>query len=383
MLGGFGGPNVGLNGMNNMNMNMGFNGQGQFGGPWMAGQDNYNGNGNGNFGGQGGYNISSHQGNFNQMNNQHYPHHNDFQHGYGRHGFHNRGNRGRRGVYHGGGYMRNNYGHMHQGNQNGYANQGGFANQGHHLDRQSETDQGYAANLDEPVVSEISNEAAEAQMLKELNPGGDDDDQDHEAEPDTSKEIEVTEGQVTQEPHPGEQSKPSESQNPNEESQVIEVAAAEHMTEKEPETDVIESAPMPIQTFISDEPRSNRNMPPPGPNVPLGPAAQFQGRGLNRGFPANGHTVQSSSSVDPKGLGVAGAPTGPRALREGLPNTGASGRKGFAMHGRATTSAPSITSNTKERERGSDMRHEKEHGREHEAEREKTQAQNDRDETRR
>lgn len=84
-----------------------------------------------------------------------------------------------------------------------------------------------------------------------------------------------------------------------------------------------------------------------GPNVPQGPAAQFaapfhvrgRGRGVHRGYRGGyldggrggrGGSMHGNaipvSSVEPAGVGVVGAPTGPKALREGGPNIGFRGR---------------------------------------------------------
>ena len=80
-----------------------------------------------------------------------------------------------------------------------------------------------------------------------------------------------------------------------------------------------------------------------GPNVPQGPAAQYapaefsiRGRGRlrgvgrgawsTRGRVASYSSVSIPSPTEPKGTGVVGAPTGPKALREGLPNIGFRGR---------------------------------------------------------
>ncbi|KAK8194618.1 hypothetical protein IWZ00DRAFT_542453 [Phyllosticta capitalensis] len=67
----------------------------------------------------------------------------------------------------------------------------------------------------------------------------------------------------------------------------------------------------------------------------------FRGGYTGRGGPGFGNSGAFSGEVtvlaggEPKGVGVEGAPTGPRAMREGLPNTGASGRlrSGFGPGG--------------------------------------------------
>lgn len=88
-----------------------------------------------------------------------------------------------------------------------------------------------------------------------------------------------------------------------------------------------------------------------GPNVPLGPAAQF----ANRGFGPRGRSGfrggmdsrgsmrgrDNASFMSPAGTGVVGAPTGPKALREGRPNIGIRG--GAARGGRSAMMSPTTT----------------------------------------
>jgi len=109
-------------------------------------------------------------------------------------------------------------------------------------------------------------------------------------------------------------------------------------------------------------------MPPPlGPAVPLGPAAQFsqsplqefhgRGRGMRgygrtafghrgRGFPymngTFGHAqdIPVAAPLEAMGQGVMGAPTGPKAMREGQPNSGIRGRGGFQIAGRGGKAPP-------------------------------------------
>ncbi|MCJ1401226.1 hypothetical protein MMC11_004438 [Xylographa trunciseda] len=407
MYGGFGGPNMGMNGMNGMNMGMGFNaGQGAFGGfngqldSWNTGQDNYNANAygangmGGNFGthaGHGGYNMSSHQGNYNQMNHHQYPN-NDFHHGHNNHGFQTRG-RGRRG-HQNAGRGQGGYNAMNQGNQNGNANYEPF----HHqlppqASYQNSTQQPereplpavHLENRDSPEVKEGQasdavdiQKANEEQMNKELNPGGENE------EPEI--EIPLTEHEVIADETATEQ---NATEIP---SSATDEPSREAKIEEEPEN----SKPMPIQTFISsDDARMGKlqlqdslkttSMPPPaGPAIPQGPSAKHSqeasqdqsgwGRGAGRGFyrgaangrgeyrargaayMPNGNAIHSSPTsispsgnfppvapIIPKGLGVEGAPTGPKALREGLPNTGIRGGRGFSIVGRAHTSTHART----------------------------------------
>lgn len=56
----------------------------------------------------------------------------------------------------------------------------------------------------------------------------------------------------------------------------------------------------------------------------------MHGPGFGPGGGGFGGNVTVLAGGEPKGVGVEGAPTGPKAMREGLPNTGASGRLGRA-----------------------------------------------------
>ena len=149
-------------------------------------------------------------------------------------------------------------------------------------------------------------------------------------------------------------------------------------TAKEP------TPPAPIQTFISDEPSepkaqhvpatatitaSTSMPPPPSPSLHSGPSNEISasdssftsprghsaGRtysrgGLGRGFTRipNGETPRATPPnvaekppaplPEPKGLGVIGAPTAPKALRQGLPNVGIKQDAGFSIVGRASAS---------------------------------------------
>ncbi|MCJ1283633.1 hypothetical protein MMC26_002964 [Xylographa opegraphella] len=377
----------GMNGMN-MGMGFSA-GQGAFGGfngqldAWNTGQDNYNANAygangmGGNFGihaGHGGYNMSSHQGNFNQMNHQQYPN-NDFHHGHNNHGFQGRG-RGRRG-YHNAGRGQGGYNAMNQGNQNGNANYEPFHHQvppqasSQSMAQKTEREPLPAVHLENRGSPDVKDNHAsdavdkqnvdEEQMNKERNPGDENEETGTEV---PLHEHEVDFLQTTTEP--------TTTENP---SSTTDVPTKEGKVEEESEI----SIPMPIQTFISsddsrtgkpqfqDFPSKVASMPPPvGPAIPQGPSAKYSqetppdqsgwGRGAGRGFYRgaansrgeyrgrgsayipNGNAIHASQTsmcpsgnfppvapIIPKGLGVEGAPTGPKALREGLPNTGIRG----------------------------------------------------------
>ena len=412
MYGGFGGPSMGMNGMN---MGMGFNaGQGAFGGfngqldAWNTGQDNYNANAygangmGGNFGthaGHGGYNMSSHQGNYSQMHHQQYPN-SDFHHGHNNHGFQSRG-RGRRG-YHNAGRGQGGYNAMNQGNQNGTANYEPFH---HQLPPQTSYQNSapqpereplpavHLENRDSPDIKDDQTLDAvdkqnsdEEQVNKELNSSEGNDGPEQEI-PLTKHEVDAH--QTTAEQTTAEEPS-SKTDEPSKEGTVDEGAD--------------DSKPMPIQTFISsndarmgkpqfqDSALKTTTMPPPaGPAIPQGPAARHPqevpqdqsgwGRGAGRGFyrgatnvrgeyrtrgaayMPNGSAIHSGATsmspsgnfppvvpTIPKGLGVEGAPTGPKALREGLPNTGIRGGRGFSIVGRAYASTqPRINSRARSR----------------------------------
>ena len=411
MYGGFGGPGMGINGMN---MGMGFNaGQEAFGGfnnAWNTGPDNYNANAygangmGGNFGahaGQGGYNMSSHQGNFSQMNQQQYPN-NDFHHGYNNHGYQNRG-RGRRG-YHNAGRGQGGYNAINQGNQNGNANYEPFqyqmpsqssqqiASQHANEDQQQAQDgDGFSARAPLPAeYTEAANKAQadEDQVNQSLNPGGENDEVAVDAQV-SNGDLHATADTETKELGPEPEPEPA-----GESSKVNDEHIKENGESGKPEED----KPLPIQTFISsDDARTGKpqlqhsqlsdlSMPPPagpaGPTIPLGPAARYPtdqsqdhagwGRGMGRGYFAGGargrgeyrgrgagytngiHTspttvslASSTLPIQPKGLGVEGAPTGPKALREGLPNTGIRGGRGFSIVGRAYAARSEVRTRSK------------------------------------
>jgi hypothetical protein len=380
-----------MNGMNGMtNMGMGFNaGQGAFGGfngqsdGWMAGQENYNAYGaNGNFGahaGHGGYNTL--QGNFNQMNHQQYPH-NDFQNGYNRPGFNNRG-RGRRGPgYYGAGRGRDGYGYnqhppqnynqMNPGNHSGNANPDALAQQVAPSAGKTQQDMGESADGRNPSLeakpdgardpmdpTDATQAAAEHPTMEGLDPGGEDGEDVAKATESTDRPTGVADGSST-----GEKVDGTGPQGAGQEPAPTEAP----VTGDGPAEPTKESKPLPIQTFISDEPRrrpyENAAMATPGADASGGQDAGFlqdashdqggwgrgggrggfyrggaaAGRGRGAAYLANGGGLHGSIPVvplaEPKGMGVAGAPTGPKALRQGLPNTGLSGR-GFNIMGKA------------------------------------------------
>lgn len=396
MYGGFGAQGMGMNGMN---IGMGFNsGQGAFGGfngqpaAWNAGQDKFNQNAYGHstgmagdYGanaGYGGYNMPQHQGNFNQMHHQYQ--NNDYQNGYNGPGFHNRG-RGRGRGYSNAGRGRGGFNQVNAGNQANYepfhhqvpqqiTKQGPFQQQPPVETEKDQERQSQAVEAPQNTTSEQINEEkmADEQLSKELDPGDADD---------AADAVSI-----------------NPSDNPTvDKSDVVHTEPLESVSHHEPDhkdpapDPEKENKPAPIATFISSdvkEPESSQlqstksdpssMMPPPTQVVPIGPAALYsvdqpqdyasRGRGAGRGsyrgstdyrgglrgrgsgFHSNSIVVQSTPAQptpavespiippsEPKGLGVEGAPKAPKALREGLPNTGMRGGRGFSIIGRAST----------------------------------------------
>ncbi len=396
MYGGFGGQGMGMNGMN---VGMGFNaGQGAFGGfngqseAWNTGKDKFNqsaygGHANGiggDFGhnaGYGGYNMPSHQGNFNQMHHQHYPN-NDFQNGYNGQGFHNRG-RGRGRGYYNAGRARGGYNQVTPGNQTNYepfhhqipeqlAQQASSQQQvSPQVNQQPAEENPQNSQTKETSVDKVAvDKAADEQLAKELEPGDTDDGARTPRKPTHSEDV------------VGESTQTAETTSKIQDEATVESHPKQEREEK----------PAAIETFISSErtePKINpidteinvpsSMMPPPSHVVPLGPAALYSGeqhpdyasrgrgggRGIHRGTPdyrggmrgrgsgylkgiAHHSTTGQPNTVieapiiplvEPKGLGVEGAPKAPKALREGLPNTGLRGGRGFSIVGRASAAA--------------------------------------------
>lgn len=392
MYGGYNGQGMGMNGMNS---GMGYsNGQGTYGGynaAWNGGQHNYNQNAYGghasgmvgDYGsnaGYGGYNMPPHQGNFNQMNHRNFPN-NEFQNGYHGQGYQNRG-RGRGRGYQNysrgrGAYNQVNPGHQANHEASNHQQPSQFAHQEpDHRDtphQQQQEDQPQA-NVVAPQDAET--ETAEAQKVaddfsRSLEPG---DAEDH---------VEFPEATTTEEGPSNAAAEASVSPSKLEQPSTID-SDFEGKTHEDPS---------PKETLVSSEPLASEPpkpnsmpaattamLPPPSPVVPTGPAAfsladqtQVQdysprdrgrgyhgvgvasrggsrGRGSNslpNGISIHVPSAQPSSTPavspivlnEPKGLGVVGAPTGPKAMRETLSSNGVNGGKGFSIVGRASAAA--------------------------------------------
>ena len=392
MYGGYNGQGMGMNGMNS---GMGYsNGQGTYGGynaAWNGGQHNYNQNA---YGGQasgmvgdyasnagyGGYNMPPHQGNFNQMNHRSFPN-NEFQNGYHGQGYQNRG-RGRGRGYQNysrgrGAYNQVNPGHQanneafHQQLPSQFTHQEPDHQATPHQQQQEDQSQAKVVTPQDAETETVEAQKVADDFSKSLEPG---DAEDH---------VEVPNAPTTEEEPRDAAAEASASLLKTEQPSAIDSDLEEKTHED----------PSPIETLVSSElPASEPSrsdstpaattamLPPPSPVVPTGPAAlssadqtQVQdygprgrgrgyhvvglgsrggSRGRGSGFLPNGISVhapsaQSSSTPavspivpeEPKGLGVVGAPTGPKAMRETLSSNGVNGGKGFSIVGRASAAA--------------------------------------------
>ena len=383
----FGGPSM----MNGMNMGMGFDaGQGAFGGgfngqpqaAWNAGgQDKFNQNafgGGNNFGANAGYgagyNMPSHQGNFNQMHPQpQYPQNDFHQQGPHNSGFQRGRGRGRGGYP----YSGRGRGNHNQVNQGYNANNAAFTQQV----PQGPVRRGspeYTPMNGEKSQDPSGPQKPEQPTRDEFAPGDAEDRAEEEAasKPQGEKEEKEPEPVALQ----------NDMKLPEERAASIGSEAHESSTQS-PVEENIQLAP--IQTFISDEPSkpkaevvldttvtatTSAMPPPPSPSVPTGPSNTMpyepstytnpQGRGAGRGFSRgapdhrgglhgrgftripNGEIPRAAPlpvvekafrpPVEPKGLGVVGAPTGPKALRQSMPSTSVKQDTGFSIVGRAS-----------------------------------------------
>ena len=367
-------------GMNGMSMGMGFDGgQGTYG-AWNGsnqmwnGQDNNNPNAfmqgmGGDFGpnsGYGGYNMQQQQqqshGNYNQMHaHQKFPNH--YQHGFQNQGYGRGRGRGRGFGYSARG--RGGYGMSMQGNQGDYE---AFSHQlpsnvhsnGSIENPASAT--GAREQFDHNQGASSANADPSYDISKELNPGGDNDEEEQfgfakkdmtEAEkPETSLEV-----HGSLEPT----AEPNRSIEQQQAASISETSKSQEQAQSLNGTADLQ----PISSVVS-EPLA----PKAPPAAPLGPSSHFQspraldssgkvaglsirggfrGRG-GPGFLSNGdgnHISPTQTSptstfpivpIEPKGVGVVGAPTGPKALRQGTSIPSGRGR-GFSIVGRASISS--------------------------------------------
>ena len=399
---GMNGMNAGMGFANGQGVYGGYNGQTASwnAGQNNYNQNAYGGHANGmagDFGsisGYGGYNVPHQQGNFNQVHPRQFPN-NEFQHGYHGQGFQNRG-RGRGRGYQNAGRGRGGYNQVNSGYQANYESshhqlsaqvdrtgldQQQISDQPQHdKGLQSQQENGNASNID----VEVQKVTDEFDMAKELLPG---DAEDHAVSSANPKDAE-------QDAEPPNQTGEISQQDEIEANLQTEIEG--EVSTEAPTVDTDEAPKTsPIETLVTSEPAvpevsdaispivsapTSAMLPPPSPAIPTGPAAhhapdQSQGfefgiRGRGRGYHrgsfdyrggargrgsnhlTNGHSTHVPNGLihpappappvapaEPKGLGVEGAPKGPKALREGLPNTGIRGGRGFAIVGRASAVA--------------------------------------------
>lgn len=391
MFGGFGGPG-GMAGMNGMNMGMNFNpNQGMYGAGWNSQNNNmWNGSLNNNpnafSNGMGGdygpnsgygYNVPQ-QGNFHQ---QQYPS-NDFQNqnGYNGRGFGRGRGRGRGGY----GRGRGSYSQHMQGNTPSFMTP--------HEQHQYEIQ-----NMQAQMITEQNDEAERTSEVEQA-PQPTDDEQmkqlNDEFAPGGQEEVrealgdDYVEPQADDEPAPIQSIVQEEVEAPVLEAETIQPAEDDVQTNGhiEPVQSIPTLSPTTHQDdapVVENEPSvdvsqeiSEPSMPPP--TAPLGPAAHFaepvrdygfRGRGHGR-YPARGrgsfHMTNGNAfspvraaqeqpfnpPTEPKGQGVVGAPTGPKAMRSAPPNGPARGRGGgFQIVGRASMGSQAGQSHTSEQSR--------------------------------
>lgn len=361
----------------------------------------------GDFGGNsgyGGYNMPQHQGNFNQIHHQYQ--NNDFQNGYNGQGFHTRG-RGRGRGYHNAGRGRGGHNQVNAGNQSNYEpfhhQIPPPVAKPEPIHQQTLSGAERAQDLGAEVVDDAEkapeahidpDEKVNDKLNKKLGPEDSDD------VADANQKLVLTDGVL--EDSTFSRGEPSMKDSaPDGQHQTDPAAPGSESTrlDKPLHTPEKQDQTAPIETFISDDVEeanpniipnsitatSSTAMPPPTQPIPLGPAAQYsgdhsqeygsRGRGSGRGYfrgsseyrgalRGRGSSLHSNLSIaaaatppqpaaamekvvitptEPKGLGVEGAPKAPKALREGLPNTGIRGGRGFSIVGRAANGAQAHT----------------------------------------
>jgi hypothetical protein len=388
---------IGMNGLssiNGMSMGMDFNpGQGMYGAGWNGQNGNmWNGpqsnnpnafsNGmGGDFGSNSGYGYNpSQQGNF----HQHQYSNGDFQGGYPGRGF----GRGR-------GRARGSYGRGRGGY--GQASQGNYTNYQHPYEQQQQEIQNMQAQLTGNLVSQegpnrqLESDAPSAhdeQQQLNFAPGGQDEVQEalgddySKAEPTMETKTQAVEDSV---PAAGDKAEAeleiqdtgtTENEPPiPDQAETIQPIPALSPTRYEDDAPAIEEiASVAVEPEVTESP-----MPPP--SAPLGPAAQFADPARDYGFRGRGHGRLPSrgrgsfhainrhpispvkpvsapsfkAPIEPKGTGVVGAPTGPKAMRapavNGLvhPIRGRGG--GFQIVGRASMTSRGSVSVASEKSR--------------------------------
>ncbi|KAG8531445.1 uncharacterized protein KY384_003074 [Bacidia gigantensis] len=383
MFNNFGGPGM----MNGMNMGMGFDaGQGAFGGgfngqsqgAWNAGSQNkFNNNAYGagnNFGANSGfdagYNMHQNQGSFNQVHQHQYPQNEFHQRGYHNQGFQRGRGRGRGGHP----YTSRGRGNYNQVNQGYDANNASYNQQAPQgpvrrgspvytpMNGEKADERSASQKAEEPLRDEFAPGDAEdrAEEEKAANPEPQDAAQPLQTQPnDTVPETSgTTEEEKPQEPLLDAQEEEKEEERP---------VTTESPLSDPPPTELKQDTVLPVSAVSSTMP------PPPSPSIPTGPSrtltydsnangirpgggadqvhsrgpAEYRGGANRKGFTRipNGEVVKAAAilpekpappPVEPVGTGVPGAPTGPKALRQGDSSKPVKQDPGFSIVGRAS-----------------------------------------------
>ena len=386
MFGGFMGPNMGMAGMNGMNMGMNFNAnQGMFGSGWN-GQNNNMWNGpqsnnpnafangmGGDFGSNAGYGYNmSQQGNFHQQ----YPN-GDFQSGSSGRGYGRGRGRGRGGFGRGrGGYAQHlqgsypSYQQPHEQQQYEIQNMQAQMMQ----DQASQAGPAESVEAKERAANDEQRQARneERKVLKDIPPAGPGPVDQAIANLDTTADSTNGTGNADMSMNGASAEAPEQSfLKSKKDAESTDAESA--MVSPDENRGTLSAREL---TPTRSGPGSRQSSMPP-PSAPTGPAAQFadtvrdygfrgrgQGRFASRGrnsFPiATGHPVSPVKAVpppftppaEPKGTGVVGAPTGPKAMRappSSIPIRGRGG--GFQIVGRASMTSQGSASRVSEASR--------------------------------
>ncbi|WEW56998.1 hypothetical protein PRK78_002457 [Emydomyces testavorans] len=331
-----------MNGMNgDMSMGMNFNtGQGMYGGwdvqsnMWNGGPDKFNANAFANrmgadfgpYSGYPGYNMSQPQGNYPHMHQQQKYPSNEFHGSFGPYG---RGVGRGRGVAPGGrgrgGYMAGMQDNYHS------ANLGPFQHQiPAHLQQRNGDPASAGAN--------DTLENVQRKFNDELCPGGEEDMREHQS---ASEPIKIPENAPAADESSGENKSTPEMDNAIPSGLSAIPTTTELGAEEANLSSAAEAKPGPHSSGNSIPVVGEDDSPNYGPHYfHSGPGA----------FPPSQQPVPAGYgfSGEPRGVGVAGAPAAPRAMREGLQNTSIRNARGFTILGRASgqSTLPNVDGNS-------------------------------------
>ncbi|KAI9893719.1 MAG: hypothetical protein M1814_005935 [Vezdaea aestivalis] len=335
MFGGFGGPGMGMDGMN-MGMGMAFNGsQGPFTGwngqpAWNSGQDNFNPiangthvNGMGSFDAHAGYQSNPGFGQFNQMQQQQFPNSNfqgNFHQGPGN--FH----RGRgRGYARGRGYHNAHAGYNHQPHNHSQTSQA------MHRGPSQDGSQHVPSNKDQNIGEDTANNL----NTDTVPPSITEDPKAHEGDDSANIAQAAFVDEVDESGSPKIKANPLGDTEPRAERAVSPVKE----TLQVPET-VPLSGEDDLGTYSASNGLSHNNNTGSLGDVDFPHDSSVHvndNLGGDRTSTRQTNRVEAPPKmpVEPRGQGVVGAPTGPKALRDGRPNIGYRGRgSGFGAYGR-------------------------------------------------